>query len=329
MNKKLIALAVAGASVAPAAMAQTANPVTLYGRVYVTFESVEAKGGATPVARRNRVTDQASLLGVRGTEDLGGGLKAFFQLETAFPPDQNANAGPGVTTVTNNGFANRNSAIGLQGGFGSILLGRWDTPMKVTQTAVDPCGDLTIGDITGAALDQGNFSRREQNSVQYWSPNLGRLRGSPAVHGERGQDRHLEPERARRLASTYSARQPLRRAARTRSTRTSATVAGSNASEDGMAIAASYHVRPGQDLGPVRRVQARRAAHRSRRVVHGRPRVDVRQARAARPSRVAARRERRRHEPECDMGSIGYRYDFTRRTFFIASYTKVENDSTA
>ena len=58
MNKKLIALAVAGACVAPAAMAQTANPVTLYGRVYVTLESVEAKGGATPVVRRTRVSDQ-------------------------------------------------------------------------------------------------------------------------------------------------------------------------------------------------------------------------------------------------------------------------------
>ena len=40
MNKKLIALAIAGACVAPAAMAQTANPVTLYGRVYVTLESM-------------------------------------------------------------------------------------------------------------------------------------------------------------------------------------------------------------------------------------------------------------------------------------------------
>ena len=126
MNKKLIALAVVGACVAPEAMAQTANPVTLYGRVYATFESVEAKGGAAPVSRRNRVADQASYLGVRGTEDLGGGLKAFFQLETGFPPD---NTGT---------FANRNSAIGLQGGFGSILLGRWDSPMKVTQTAVAP-----------------------------------------------------------------------------------------------------------------------------------------------------------------------------------------------
>ena len=45
MNKKLIALAVAGACVAPAAMAQTANPVTLYGRIYATFEVVQATGG--------------------------------------------------------------------------------------------------------------------------------------------------------------------------------------------------------------------------------------------------------------------------------------------
>src|SRR5258708_13610300 len=91
MNKKLIAVAVAGACAAPAAMAQTANPVTLYGIVYATFESVEANGGpstATPIVRRNRVSDQASRLGVPGTEDLGGGLKAFFQFETAFKPDQ-------------------------------------------------------------------------------------------------------------------------------------------------------------------------------------------------------------------------------------------------
>ena len=44
MNKKLIALAVAGACFASDAMAQTANPVTLYGRAYLTLESIEAKG---------------------------------------------------------------------------------------------------------------------------------------------------------------------------------------------------------------------------------------------------------------------------------------------
>ena len=170
MNKKLIALAVAGACVAPEVMAQTANPVTLYGRVYATFESVEAKGGpstAVAVPRRNRVSDQASMFGIRGTEDVGGGLKAFFQLETAFKPDQND------TT-----FAARNSGVGFQGGFGSILLGRWDTPFKVTTIAVDPLGDLTLGGITSALSGsgvggvQGAIDRRDTNVVQYWSPNF-------------------------------------------------------------------------------------------------------------------------------------------------------------
>src|SRR5450432_4073471 len=140
MNKKLIALAVAGACVVPAAMAQTANPVTLYGRIYVTFESVEAGGSAAgTLTRRERVSDEASYLGVRGTEDLGGGLKAFFQLETGFKADQND------TT-----FAARNSGVGLQGAWGSVLLGRWDTPLKVTTGAVDPWTDLTIGGFTTA-----------------------------------------------------------------------------------------------------------------------------------------------------------------------------------
>ena len=65
MNKKLIALAVAGACVASDAMAQTANPVTLYGRAYLTLESIEAKG-STPLVRRTRIEDQSSLLGVSG-----------------------------------------------------------------------------------------------------------------------------------------------------------------------------------------------------------------------------------------------------------------------
>ena len=80
MNKKLIALAVAGVCVAPTVMAQTANPVTLYGRIYVTAESVEADGGTAAqngnTGNRMRVSDNASYLGVRGTESLGGGLNA-------------------------------------------------------------------------------------------------------------------------------------------------------------------------------------------------------------------------------------------------------------
>ena len=159
MNKKLIALAVAGACVAPAAMAQTANPVTLYGIAYVTLESVEAKGGAAPIPRRNRVTDQSSRIGIRGTEDLGGGMKVFFQLETGFAIDT-----PQST------YATRNSGVGLQGGWGSILAGRWDSVTKQAMGSLDPFADNQLGDLTAGWLRQGAFDTRPNNIIQYWSP---------------------------------------------------------------------------------------------------------------------------------------------------------------
>lgn len=163
MNKKLIALAVAGACVAPAAMAQTANPVVLYGIMEATFESVEAKGGSPSVLRRNRVQDQSSRVGFRGTEDLGGGLKAFFQFETGIVVD----TGGGV-------WANRNSGGGLQGNWGAVLIGRWDTPYKFIQyEETDPWGLLTIANSAMILGDSANFIRRENNVVQYWSPTIG------------------------------------------------------------------------------------------------------------------------------------------------------------
>jgi predicted porin len=160
MNKKLIALAVAGATFAPAVMAQSANPVTLYGRIWVMANSVKAEGGpAVPISNRVTVVDESSLIGFRGTEDLGGGLKAWFQLESSAPPD----AGGGT-------FGSRNSGVGLQGGFGTIVLGKWDSPMKLSAIFVDPYGQNTIGNQL-AVINVSDFNRRENNMIQYWTPN--------------------------------------------------------------------------------------------------------------------------------------------------------------
>jgi predicted porin len=184
MNKKLIAAAVFGAMFTPVAMAQSANPVTLYGLLDLTFESVKAKGGATPIGSRTRVTNQASRLGVRGSEDLGGGIKAFFQIESQINPDDACGQGgnPATGTLPNGGcnftgnngkgFASRNSAVGFQGDFGSVLIGRWDTPYKLATIGLDPTGDVTMGAYTTVMHDSGNFDRRENNAVQYWSPNI-------------------------------------------------------------------------------------------------------------------------------------------------------------
>jgi len=158
MKMKLIALAVAGATFAPAVFAQTANPVTLYGRIWVMVNSVKASGGATQLGTRTTIEDESSLIGFRATEDLGGGLQAFFQLESAAPAD----AGGGT-------FGSRNSGVGLVGGFGTVVLGRWDSPFKLSAIFVDPFSQNTLGNQL-SVINTGNFNRRENNMIQYWTP---------------------------------------------------------------------------------------------------------------------------------------------------------------
>src|SRR4051794_35962817 len=83
MNKKLVALAVAGACALPvAAQAQTAN-VTLYGRVHLDMEFVSGKQANGSNPHVFRLSSNSSRFGIRGTESLGGGLNAIFQLESS------------------------------------------------------------------------------------------------------------------------------------------------------------------------------------------------------------------------------------------------------
>ncbi len=194
MKMKLIALAVAGATLAPlAAMAQNANPVTLYGRAYATVESVKASGGlAAPIGSRIRVSDQSSLFGIRGSEDLGGGLKGIFQMETAFRLDQAGTA-----------FAGRNSMVGVEGGMGTLFIGRWDTPFKSGTISVDPFGDLTAGGITGVMNDRSNFDRREQNVIQYWTPNMSGFQGRLSYAVNEGKTATTNPS-AISFSATYA-----------------------------------------------------------------------------------------------------------------------------
>ncbi|MBI3716112.1 MAG: porin [Betaproteobacteria bacterium] len=168
MKKNMIALAVLGALAAPAAMAQSANPVTLYGRVYALVENVSAAGVTSStgalvpaIPARTVVQDGNTYIGFRGTEDLGGGLKAWFQVEST-----------GVVDVGGGLFANRNSGVGLQGPWGSFLIGRWDSPFKNLELAVDPTGELTVADPEAIIGDKNAFTRRPNNNVQYWTPNM-------------------------------------------------------------------------------------------------------------------------------------------------------------
>jgi predicted porin len=333
MNKKLIALAVAGACVAPAAMAQTANPVTLYGRVHVTFESVEASGTGAQV-RRNRVNDQASLLGVRGTEDLGGGLKAFFQLETSFKPDQNDST-----------FANRNSGVGLQGGWGSILLGRWDTPYKQVTTAIDPFGDVTLGGYTavmngsGIRGQQGQFDRREQNVVQYWSPTFAGVKVMLSYMANEARTATLNPRSNGAsisytggpvyIAYAYHEFKDIGLGTAPSTTfaslpkQTANQVAGTLAFGP-VKLGAAYEEIKREGLGTtaVPGFTKRKSFLGNVVFTFGNNQLIYQYAKGkdGELTSIAA-------QPDCDANVFGYQYNFTRRTFFLAQYAKIENNN--
>jgi predicted porin len=331
MNKKLIALAVAGACVAPTVMAQTANPVTLYGRIYVTVESVEADGptaATQSLGNRSRIQDQASYLGVRGTEDLGGGLKAVFQLETSFAPDQNpaVTGTPNATTPRETGFANRNSMVGLQGSWGTIFAGRWDTPMKQVITATDPWGDLTIADVNGVTMDQGNFSRRQNNSLQYWSPKfMGALDLKLMATSNEGKTASANPSgygasltwNKGPLYLTYAYEQHkdgLPGGAPGAST--------PNYKEEGNAIGAIWRFGNARLLGSYGEYKKTGGVKDKSYHVGGDWKIN-----GGKHNLIGTYMNAEEGAGDCDAYSVGYKYDFSRRTFFITSYTEIDNSN--
>ena len=310
MNKKLIALAVVGACVAPAAMAQTAGPVTLYGRVYETIVSVKADTGTNPatapaIDRRTRVDDQASLLGVRGTEDLGGGLKAFFQLETAFKPDQNDTP-----------FAARNSGVGLEGGWGSFVVGRWDTPYKVSTYPIDAFGDLTMAGISGLGHDQGNFDRRDQNMLQYWSPNFAGFQFKVMVQANEAKTATSNPHDT--SANVTYTRGPLY-----------AMVAYEDHKDPSAAVTKEHAWSGGAaySFGPIK--IGGEYEQISRDAATGNNPPDRKEWLAniiwTFGNNQLLYQHQNSKDVDCKSDTIGYKYIFSKRTFFIAEYMRTDN----
>lgn len=172
MQKKLIALAVAAAFSAPA-FADNAN-VTLYGKAILDFEHVtndKMNPGSV-----NRVQTNASRFGLKGSEDVGGDIKAFYQYEVQVDAD-----GDGAASATKNGgFGNgtRNTGIGLEGAFGKVAYGNWDTPYKVARNAIELFDNTTVFSATNligrANGDAGkNYNTRKNSTLAYFTPSFG------------------------------------------------------------------------------------------------------------------------------------------------------------
>jgi predicted porin len=137
MNKKLIALALAALPVAHA-MAD----VTIYGTIEADMESSKTfaanknAGNTTgPLKSVTRVDDTGSLIGFKGNEDLGNGLKAIWQVEQGLNIDGTTGSTSG--NGYSNTFATRDSFVGLQGAFGKVRLGKVSTFLNSDAGAPD------------------------------------------------------------------------------------------------------------------------------------------------------------------------------------------------
>ena len=175
MNKKLMAVAVAGALAAPAvALAQSTSSVQIFGTMYMEYSFVNqgrALNGFDP-ANADILQTPGSEIGIRGEEKLGGSMSAWFQCASTADP----------RGVSSNGFCTRNSAVGLKGGFGNLFVGNWDTPFKRTiasvggrDTGIFGTAFLLTGNSTTVTegASPGVFKRRQRNLITYDSPTFG------------------------------------------------------------------------------------------------------------------------------------------------------------
>jgi predicted porin len=146
-----------------AAMAQSS--VTLFGIVDLNYRNVSQGGKTLATMAQDGIA--SSRLGFRGTEDLGGGMKASFWLEAALQPDVGTSAALQFQ---------RRSTMSVEGGFGEIRLGRDYTPTFWNHTVYDPFGTNGVGSSvnTFGVLGSGTTTLvRANNSIGYFTPTMG------------------------------------------------------------------------------------------------------------------------------------------------------------
>ena len=152
MKKSLVALA--ALAVVGAASAQ--STVTLFGIVDASYAHTSG-GGISRDGMTNSGLN-SSRLGFKGTEDLGGGLKAGFHLEGQLQNDTGTPAGLNFM---------RKSYVTLTGGFGEVRLGREYSPTFWNTTIYDPFGTNGIGSSNAPGMIANVNAVRSDNSVSY------------------------------------------------------------------------------------------------------------------------------------------------------------------
>ena len=164
MNKNLISFAVAAVLAGGVTMAQANSNVTVYGKVLMSINNVDDFAGDSDTVMDSRRGFGA--IGVKGSEDLGNGLTAMFQLEYGTEPAQ-------ADT-----FTGRDQWLGLKGDFGAVRFGAMSTNYKMSGSKLDPFWRTSLDSRdTGlmSSLHSGNGEQgqgRATNTMRYDSPSF-------------------------------------------------------------------------------------------------------------------------------------------------------------
>jgi predicted porin len=197
MKKSLLALAVLGAFVGTAS---AQSSVTLFGTVDVSGRYVKTDGVPRRLTENSNALN-SSRFGIRGEEDLGGGLKAGFLLESEVGSDSGGSGDPS----RNKFLWNRSSLVRLWGNWGEIRLGRdGATPSFWNLGIFDAFGTLGLGNLLNVRQMYGGT--RMDNSIGYILPsNLGGFYGQAMVAASEGGASFDRPGRYYGARLGYSA----------------------------------------------------------------------------------------------------------------------------
>ena len=172
MKKSLLALAVL---TAVTGVASAQSSVTIYGKVDLGLVLDSGAAAGKSVRLDSGVTG-GSRIGFKGVEDLGGGMKAAFQLETGYCADSAAGA-PNFCTGSNQ-FMGRQAHGDLTGSFGALSAGRQYSLGFNNLSTIDPFGTGFAGQVNNIVDPSGI---RLNNSVTYSTPSIAGVTASGEI----------------------------------------------------------------------------------------------------------------------------------------------------
>lgn len=314
MKRQLIAFAALTA--AAGAMAQSSS-VTIFGVADVSVAHISTSGkNVTGLATGG---NSSSRLGVRGVEDLGGGLKADFWLEGSLSMDDGTASGLKF---------DRRSTVSLSGNFGEVRLGRDKTPAYQNLETFHAFGDTGVGAInahnlisgSAAGTAEGSNPKRVSNSVSYLLPKLGGVYGQ-VTHsfGEQAGNNSLASNTGLRLG--YAAG-PLNLAAAYEVARGG--TAPASVDYKTMNLGASYQL---GSFTPMLLIGSERGNNRRVDLLS----VGVKMALGAGELRAAYTlfKDKKQDNADSQRLALGYGYKLSKRTEIYAAVAHMSNDDKA